>query len=70
MTQTIVAQHVVGKLGVLKPNDGGDKTSHGVPLFRSIAAEQLAHIERTYDSNAEPIAAPLQSGMPAQCVSS
>ncbi len=62
----LVAEHVVGKLAVLKPTDGSDKTSHGVPIFHSVASDQLAHLGKTYDSIAEPIAAPLQSGMPAE----
>lgn len=62
----LVAEHVVGKLAVLKPPDGSDKTSHAVPIFRANATAQLAHIERTYDSIAEPIAASLQSAIPAE----
>ena len=62
----LVAEHVVGKLAVLKPADGSDKTSHGVPIFHSVATDQLAHIEKTYDSIAGPISVPLQSDMPAQ----
>ena len=63
---SLVAEYIVGKLAVLKPTDGSDKTSDGVPIFRSIVTDQLAHIERIYDSIAGPIAASLQSGMPTE----
>ncbi|AMC35034.1 hypothetical protein [Janthinobacterium sp. B9-8] len=62
----LVEAHVVGKLAVLKPADGGDKTSYVVPIFNSVVMEQHAFIEKTYDSIVEPITACLPGGMPAQ----
>lgn len=60
----LVAEFIIGKLAVLKPIDGHNMTSHCVPMFRTIAVEQSAHIQNIYDEIAGPIALPLQSRMP------
>ena len=62
----LAAEFIVGKLAVLEPIDGRDMTSHCVPMFRTIAVEQSAHIQNIYDEIAGPIALPLQSRMPAE----
>src|SRR5574337_971116 len=41
----LAAESIIGKLAVLKPIDEHDVTSHCVPMFRSIAVGQSAHIQ-------------------------
>ena len=61
-----IAGHAIGPIGTIKASEGKDKTTQGVHLFRTIAAEQYSHIEKSYDVAAASIVATLQSGMPTE----
>lgn len=62
----LIAGYATGRIGTMKASEEKDKTTQGVHLFCTIAAEQYSHIEKSYDAAAAPIIANLQSGMPTE----
>jgi hypothetical protein len=62
----LIAGYATGRIDTTTASEGKDKSTQGVHLFRTIAAEQYSHIEKSYDAAAALIIANLQSGMPTE----
>lgn len=62
----LIANHAIGKIGILRQQPENDATIQGVALYTQIAAEQFALINQAYEGSASTILASLQSNMPAQ----
>lgn len=62
----LIANHAIGKIGILRQHQENDVTIPGVALYTQIAAEQFKLIDQAYEGSASTILPSLLSNMPVQ----
>ena len=62
----LIADHAIRRIGTLTEQPGSDATAQVVSLYKQLASQQFAHIERAYEAGASTIQASLLSSMPEQ----